>query len=91
MIGCTVRAERIRRLEYGNALALRAHPACLTMVGTSFCNDKTSPRLRRQMLKIFEHMLDLNRQVTPPCPTPFQIYGRRSFATIEEEVGHAGL
>jgi hypothetical protein len=34
-----------------------------------FAAKQVSRLLRRQMLRIFEHMLDPNRQVTPPCPT----------------------
>ena len=68
-IGYAFCAVRGRLLEYGQARALRAHLAGLKMFVTSVCNGKTIPRLRRQMLRIFEHMLDLNRQVRPPRPT----------------------
>ena len=91
MIGCDLRAVRDRSLECRKALALRTHLARLKMVVKSVCNGKMSSRLRRQMPRIFEHMLDLNRQVTPPYPTRLPFRGRRSFTMTEGEVGQAGL
>ena len=52
----------------------RGSLAGLSMVGTSFCGEAEgeSRRLRRQMLRCFERVLDLNRrkataQVRPPA------------------------
>jgi hypothetical protein len=64
------RAVQLPWLECVNGLPLRTPLADLKKFATAFCKEaKTSRRVPRPLRRSFEHMLALNRQVTPACPT----------------------
>ena len=84
------RTVRGRLLEYQQAPALRTPLAAPKMIEPAVRGrTNRSPRLRRQVLRIFEHMLDLNRPSRPLVRPAPNANGR--LLHLPSEVGQAGL